>query len=58
MGPEPGRSLPLALLAACLGEEATEDDRWEATTSWRLHEQFAEDIIRPLNAAAPLALER
>jgi hypothetical protein len=52
-------SLPLALavLAACLGEDATADDCWAATTSWRLHEQFAEDIIRPMDAVAPLELE-
>ena len=49
--------LALALLAACLGEDATADDRWEDTASWRLHEQFAGDIIRSLDASAPLALE-
>ena len=49
--------LALALLAACLGEDATAGDQWEATTSWRLHEQFAADIITPLAAGAPLALE-
>jgi hypothetical protein len=49
--------LALALLADCLGEDATADDSWEDTASWRLHEQFAGDIIWPLDAAAPLALE-
>ena len=49
--------LALALLAACLGEDATADDCWGCTTSWRLHEQFAEDVIAPQDAATPLELD-
>ena len=51
------RPLALALLASCLGEEDTPDDRWELATSWRLHEQFAAELICPLDAATPLSLE-
>lgn len=56
-GPPASRWRWRCWLAACLGKEATADDRWTDTTSWRLHEQFAEDLIRPLDAAVPLALE-
>ena len=51
------RPLALALLASCLGEGSVPDDRWEAATSWRLHEQFAAEVICPLDAAAPLSLD-
>ena len=39
--------LALALLAAASARTPPPDDRWEATTSWRLHEQFAGESSRP-----------
>ena len=36
---------------------AVPDECWETATSWRLHEQFAEEIICPLDAEAPLDLD-
>src|SRR6266446_5827813 len=58
-----GRPLPesmplaLAVLANAVGEECTADDSWPSTTAWRLHEAFAEAVIRTLDPAAPLALD-
>ncbi len=51
------QTLALTLLAHCLDEESTPNEGWEDTTSWRLHERFAEDVISRLDPASPLSLE-
>jgi hypothetical protein len=49
--------LSLALLADCTGEQGALTSDAESTTAWRLHRQFAETVLCPLDAASPLALE-